>query len=149
MTARGCPIRLTSRGFSLVEVMIVIAVIGGLMAIAAPNFARSMRQGKERTLRSDLQLVRSALSTFYADTGCFPVNLTDLSLAVAPANCVNSSSASQALSASSFKGPYVPYVPTDSISGSSLSYNKVSGSVPSVRSSATGSDSTGVAFANY
>lgn len=149
MTAGGCPIRPTSKGFSLIEVMIVIAVIGVLMAVAAPNFARSMRQGKERTLRSDLQLVRSALASFYADTGCFPVDLTDLSSPVAPANCVNSSSVSQALSASSFKGPYVPYVPADSVSGSGLSYNKVSGSVPSVRSSATGTDSAGVAFANY
>ena len=139
----------TRRGFSLVEVMLVIAVIGVLMAIAAPSFARSMRQGKERALRSDLQMVRSAISAFYADSGCFPVNLSDLSLTVAPANCVDSSSASQALATASFKGPYLPFVPNDSVSGTAFTYTKASGSVPLIRASAAGADLNGVAFSTY
>lgn len=127
----------------------MIAVIGVLMAIAAPNFARSMRQGKERTLKSDLGMVRSAFSAFYADTGCFPNALGDLALAIAPSNCVDSSSASRALSGARFKGPYLPFVPNDSVSGSALAYTKPSGAVPLVRSSATGTDLNGVAFSAY
>lgn len=133
----------------MVEVMIVIAVIGVLMAIAAPNFARGLRQGKERSLRADLQMVRSAIAAMYADTGCFPVSLGDLSLATAPANCVDSSSTSKALTASSFKGPYLPFVPIDSVSGSALTYTKTSGAVPIIRSSAVGTDLTGAAFSTY
>jgi len=127
--------------------MIVIAVIGVLMAIAAPNFARSMRVGKERTLKADILRVRSAMAAFYSDTGCLPASLTDLTKAVAPSTCLNTASASKPLTASTFKGPYIPFIPHDAVSGSDLQYRM--GGMPVVRSSASGTDSNGNSFDGY
>lgn len=129
--------------------MIVVAVIAILMSIAAPNISLSMRRGKERSLRNDLELVRGGIAAFYNDTGCFPSALADLASPSPPANCVQLSAVSRALTASAYQGPYLPFVPQDSVSGSSLTYRTTSGSVGTVRSTATGTDLSGVDFSTY
>lgn len=129
--------------------MIVIAVIGVLMAIAAPNIGLSMKRGKERSLKNDLEMVRGGIAAFYTDTGCFPLALADLTSATPPANCVQLNATNRALAASTYQGPYLPFVPQDSVSGASLTYRVTSGIVGTVRSSATGSDLSGVAFSTY
>lgn len=54
-------------GFTLVELMIVVAVIGILAAVAIPKFAGLLDRGKEATTRSNIGLFRSAISLYYAD----------------------------------------------------------------------------------
>lgn len=147
--AGGWLIPATNRGFSLIEVLIVVAVIAVLMSIAAPNFATNMRRGKERALRNDLALTRAALSSFYGDTGCFPNALSALTTSTAPTNCINLSGTSRALDSATFQGPYLPYVPEDSVSRQALTYSAAAGSVGTVRSSASGNDLAGNAFSTY
>ncbi|MBK6880479.1 MAG: prepilin-type N-terminal cleavage/methylation domain-containing protein [Elusimicrobia bacterium] len=69
----GRSISKTKWGFTLIELMIVVAIIGVLAAIAIPKFADMVRRGKESAAKGQLGAVRSAISIYYADNeGVFP-----------------------------------------------------------------------------
>jgi general secretion pathway protein G len=67
-------------GFTLIELMIVVAIIGILAAIAIPKFADLIRKSKEGATKGNLGAVRSALSIYYGDLeGNYPTDdLTQL-----------------------------------------------------------------------
>lgn len=65
-------------GFTLLELMIVLAVMGILLAIAQPNLKQAITRAKESVLREDLFQVRDALDQYYVDNGKYPSQLTDL-----------------------------------------------------------------------
>jgi prepilin-type N-terminal cleavage/methylation domain-containing protein len=63
------------RGFTLIELMIVVAIIGILAAIAIPKFADLIRKSKEGATKGNLGAVRSALSIYYGDLeGNYPTD---------------------------------------------------------------------------
>src|SRR5687768_3320512 len=64
------------RGFTLIELMVVVAVIGILAAIAFPKFANMVAKAKEGRTLSHLGVIRSALSVYYADNEVHPGDLT-------------------------------------------------------------------------
>ncbi len=64
------------KGFTLIELMIVVAVIGILAAVAIPKFADLMNKGKESTVKSNLGALRSALSIYYGDNEIYPSDMT-------------------------------------------------------------------------
>ena len=66
------------RGFTLIELMVVMAIIGGLLALAAPRYFKHVDRAKETVLKSDLASMRDALDKFFADTGRYPANLEEL-----------------------------------------------------------------------
>lgn len=122
--------------FSLVELLIVIIIIAVLAAVAIPRFANSTTRSKESALRANLKLYRNAVELFKADTGVYPASLADLAAASAPANGLNSSGVSTAITAADWKGPYLQSVENDPISGNAFTYSTASGSVGKVTSSA-------------
>jgi len=68
----------SERGFTILELMIVMAVMGVLITIAQPSLRSSITRAKEAVLREDLFQMREALDQFYADNGKYPSQLADL-----------------------------------------------------------------------
>ena len=67
-----------SRGFTLLELMIVISIIVILAAIAMPQYQKSVTHAKETVLRDNLYQLRKAIDLYGADKGKLPQSLDDL-----------------------------------------------------------------------
>ncbi|MBK9064178.1 MAG: prepilin-type N-terminal cleavage/methylation domain-containing protein [Acidobacteria bacterium] len=66
------------KGFTLVELLVVMAILGILVAIAVPQLQQAPIRAKEATLREDLFTFRTCLDQFYADKGHYPDTLQTL-----------------------------------------------------------------------
>jgi general secretion pathway protein G len=67
-----------TRGFTLVELLVVLAILALLLTLAVPRYFAGIERAKEATLRQDLNLIRESIDKFYADNGVYPKNLEDL-----------------------------------------------------------------------
>jgi general secretion pathway protein G len=67
-----------TRGFTLIEMMIVISMILILVSIAIPLYQQSIRRAREAVLRDDLFTMRSAIDQFTLDKQRAPQSLDDL-----------------------------------------------------------------------
>ena len=65
-------------GFTLVELMIVMAIIGVLLTVAIPSYLGAVRQAREAVLKEDLHTMRSAIDSYTADKQKAPQSLDDL-----------------------------------------------------------------------
>lgn len=66
------------KGFTLIEMLVVMMIIGILLTIAAPRYFHSVDKSKETVLRDDLAIIRKALDQYYSDNGKYPDALEDL-----------------------------------------------------------------------
>jgi general secretion pathway protein G len=67
-----------NEGFTLIELMIVMVIIGLLAAIAVPMYVQSVRHAKEAVLKEDLRTLRSAIDAYTVDKQKAPQSLDDL-----------------------------------------------------------------------
>jgi general secretion pathway protein G len=65
-------------GFTLVELMIVMLIIGVLAAIAIPSYIASIKSAREAVLKEDLHVMRNAIDSYTMDKGKAPQSLDDL-----------------------------------------------------------------------
>ena len=73
----GVDVRAT-RGFTLMELMVVMAIVASLLTLALPRYFNSVERSKEAVLRQDLAIMRDAIDKFYADRGRYPTALEEL-----------------------------------------------------------------------
>jgi general secretion pathway protein G len=68
----------TSRGFTMMELMVVIAIILVLIGMAAGRYEKSVVRAREAVLKQDLQTMRSAIQQYTLDKAAAPQSLDDL-----------------------------------------------------------------------
>lgn len=70
--------RKSEAGFTLMELMIVMAIIGILATLAVPSFVGALRSAREAVLKEDLHVIRAAIDSYTMDKGKAPQSLDDL-----------------------------------------------------------------------
>jgi len=67
-----------TRGYTLIELIIVMAIVSILMAIAIPQYQKSIRRTKETLLHSNIQTLRTVIDEYTFDKKKAPQTLNDL-----------------------------------------------------------------------
>ncbi len=67
-----------NRGFTFIELMVVMAIIATIIAIAMPRFFDGFERSKETALKQNLKEMREAIDHYHADKGIYPANLQTL-----------------------------------------------------------------------
>lgn len=70
--------RTSGRGFTLIELIVVMAIVGLLASIAAPRYFGSLDKAREHTLHTSLNVMRDAIDQYAADRGRYPDSLAQL-----------------------------------------------------------------------
>ena len=70
--------RAKNAGFTLIELMIVMLIVGVLMMVAIPLYKSSLRLARESVLKEDLQVMRNAIDSYTEDKLKAPQTLDDL-----------------------------------------------------------------------
>jgi general secretion pathway protein G len=68
----------SSRGFTLIELIVVMAIVAMLIALSLPRYGRSIERSREAVLRHDLHAMREAIDLFMADRQRYPASLDEL-----------------------------------------------------------------------
>ncbi|WP_422011626.1 type II secretion system protein [Roseateles sp.] len=70
--------RRAAAGFTLIELIVVMAIVALLASIAAPRYFASLQKSKETALLSSLNTMRDAIDQYAADKGRYPDSLQEL-----------------------------------------------------------------------
>ena len=80
--------RLSQKGMTLVEIMIVLVILGGLMAVLIPNITSRLRSGQVNTAKIQIKQIGSSLDMYFASCGSYPSTEGGLgALIEAPSDC--------------------------------------------------------------
>jgi general secretion pathway protein G len=128
------PLRHRPRGFTLIELIVVMAIVALLASIAAPRYFNSLQKARETSLRTSLNVMREAIDQYAADKGRYPESLEELAAA-----------------------RYIREIPEDPVSGSRDGWVTVAppadaqlaGQVWDVRSGAAGRAADGSLYADW
>jgi general secretion pathway protein G len=128
-------------GFTLIEVLLVVAIIAILASIVVPRVWPTVRESRESELRANLRGLRNALGLFMAHCGDWPGRLEDLT-ASDPTGLVGGGGSP--ISPDCFQGPYLiatsdGQLPCDPFTGArDWDYDPSSGAVHSASAEASG-----------
>jgi general secretion pathway protein G len=76
--------RRSERGYTLIEILVVISIIGLIMALVGPRVLNYLTESKVKTARIQIQSFASALDLFYLDAGRYPTSAEGLAVLVRP-----------------------------------------------------------------
>jgi general secretion pathway protein G len=124
----------SAAGFTLIELIVVFAIIALLITLAVPRYFAHIERAKEATLKQDLSVLRDAIDKFYGDKGRYPDALDELA-----------------------KERYIREVPADPFTESASSWvvlappseAKAKGQVYDVKSGAEGKSADGTPYADW
>lgn len=68
----------TKRGFTIVELLVVLSVIALLLSIVTPRYLNKIEEGKEIALRQNLSVIRKSIDQYYSDQGEYADKLNQL-----------------------------------------------------------------------
>jgi general secretion pathway protein G len=74
----GQPTRFRRRGFTLIELMVVLTIIALLLSLSVPRYFHSVERSKENILRANLATTRDAIDKFVGDNGRYPDSVEQL-----------------------------------------------------------------------
>ena len=66
------------RGFTLIELVIVLAIIGILVGLGIPTLKNAMKKARETGLKENLHTMRTLINQYYTDKQKYPVSLQTL-----------------------------------------------------------------------
>jgi len=127
--------RRLQNGFTLIELVIVLAIIGILLSIAIPVYQKSIEHARESALKQDLATIRSAIDQYTLDKEKAPQSLDEL-----------------------ISAGYLRQIPKDALTNSASTWqvvqdenliasdNQETGGIVDVHSGATGTSSDGTAY---
>ncbi|WP_343643010.1 prepilin-type N-terminal cleavage/methylation domain-containing protein [Roseateles sp.] len=80
VTRRVCPRdrHAGARGFTVIELLVVLAALALLLSVAAPRYVQHVDRARDTALRHNLQAMRDAIDKFYGDQGRYPKELPEL-----------------------------------------------------------------------
>jgi general secretion pathway protein G len=67
-----------SRGFSMIELMVALAILATILTLAVPRYLSNLNMTKEDVLREDLYVLRDAIDKYFSDNGKYPDTFDDL-----------------------------------------------------------------------
>lgn len=112
-----------SKGFTLIEMLIVIVVIAILALIVIPRLLGAGRKAKEASLRGDLHQLRNSIQQFEADCGDYPASTSQLMTVPSGGN----GGTGIALDVTGWQGPYLRTpdgnLPADPFTASSTTWS--------------------------
>lgn len=120
------------RGFTMIELLVTLAIMGLLVSLAVPRYFGNIDKAKEDVLREDLYLMRDAIDKYYSDRNRYPDKLDEL-----------------------VTGLYLRKIPVDPFTRSSRSWVPVAptdggvGAVADVRSGTPGKARDGTPFSEW
>ena len=121
-----------AQGFTLIELIVVMAIIALLITIVAPRYMRSLEKSKEAVLKEDLWVMRDALDKYYGDLGKYPNSLGEL-----------------------VEQKYLRTIPVDPLTDSTTTWQVVApvdpelGAIYNVKSGASGSSTIGTSYSDW
>ena len=121
------------KGFTLVELLIVVIIIAVLAAIAIQHFTNTSQRSREAALRAELKNLRNVVEVFKADMGCYPASFDAFTAVNPPATCISVGGSSTTLPSVPWRGPYISNVGPNPVDGAQPGYTYTStagGSLP-------------------